>query len=329
MKKIGLSLATLYSDLAQSVQTRVFRPGSIFRMKVKGREYVYVKRLVGTARLTDYLGSVDDPATEAKVELVRQSQELARQDRETIRLLIRSGIPAPGRQLGRVLDALSDAGIFDDTVLVGTAAYQCYSPMVGYILPHPALMTGDADLAAAHLAMKSLPGGETLLDVLRRAEPSFAPVPALSRPTAPPSSFKAKDGFRVDLVTQQRTRRDQNPLPVKGLGAGAAPLQFIRWLITDPVPAVVLHGTGVAVRVPQPARFAMHKLILAQERRDDQRAKRQKDLMQARGLVEALQESDPYALADAHRDATRQGKPGWARRIDRSLDELELSLGEG
>ena len=325
MEKISLSLSTLYSDLTQRVHSRPTRPGSVFTMTVKGRRYVYVKRQVGKARKDDYIGPADDPETKAKVDEFRRLQEEAQQDRKTIRLLVNAGVPGPTPQLGRVLDALSDAGVFKDATLIGTAAYQCYSPLVAHALPRPTLMTGDADLATARLAIPSIPKDETFLDVLKRAEPSFAPIPALL-PKAPSSAFRAADGFVVDLVTQQRTRHDANPLPLKGAGAGATPLQFIRWLIADPVPAVVLFGSGVAVAVPQPARFAVHKLILAQERRDV--PKRQKDLLQARALVEALSESDPYALADAFGDARSRGRRGWAARINRSLAELGLKLEE-
>ncbi len=325
MEKIALSLSTLYADLTQRVHSRPARPGSVFTMTVKGRQYAYVKRLAGRVRKDDYIGLADDPETEAKVAEIRRSQEDARQDRKTIRLLVRAGIPGPSPQLGRVLDVLADAGVFHDAVLIGTAAYQCYSPLVAHALPRPTLMTGDADLATARLAIPSIPQDETFLDVLRRAEPSFAPIPPLS-PKAPSSAFRATDGFMVDLVTQQRTRNDTSPLPLKGIEAGATPLQFIRWLIAEPVPAVVLFGSGVAVSVPQPARFAVHKLILAQERRDI--PKRQKDLLQARALTEALTESDPHALADAIADARGRGRRGWAAKIDRSLAELGLDLEE-
>jgi hypothetical protein len=324
MEKISLPLLTLYSDLTQRVHSRPARPGSTFTMKVKGREYVYVKRLVGKVRRDDYVGPAHDPDTAAAANIIQQTQREAQQDRKTIRLLIRSGIPAPVPQLGRVLDVLSDAGLFQEAILVGTAAYQCYSPVVGHALPSPTLMTGDADLAVARLAFTTLPDGETLLDVLRRAEPTFAPVPPLSRPNAPSSTFRTAKGFIVDLVTQQRTRDDPNPMPIEGAEAGAVPLQFIRWLIADPIPAIVLFGNGVTVTIPQPSRYAVHKLIIAQLRRGDQRLKRQKDLLQAKALIKALKVSDPYALEDALDDARGQGKKGWSVRIDRSLNELEL-----
>ena len=76
-------------------------------------------------------------------------------------------------------------------------------------------------------------------------------------------------------------------------------------------------------RVPQPARYAAHKLIIAQKRRTDT-AKRQKDLVQAKALIEALQASDSWALADAVSDARSRGRDGWQRPLDRSLKELGI-----
>jgi hypothetical protein len=96
-------------------------------------------------------------------------------------------------------------------------------------------------------------------------------------------------------------------------------------LIAEPVAAIALYGSGVAVSVPQPARFAVHKLVLAQERRQNERPKRQKDLLQAGALIEALRESDPNALSDAFDSARGQGGR-WSSRIGRSLAELELTL---
>lgn len=102
------------------------------------------------------------------------------------------------------------------------------------------------------------------------------------------------------------------------------PLQHIAWLIADPVPTVALWGAGVPVAIPQPARYAVHKLILAQKRTTD-RLKRTKDLAQARALVDALLRPDPFALEDKLTDARRQGQTGWAGPLARSLRELGLT----
>ncbi len=94
------------------------------------------------------------------------------------------------------------------------------------------------------------------------------------------------------------------------------------WLIEEPVPAVALHGAGVAVSLPRPARFAVHKLILAQKRGAHEAAKSRKDLGQAAALVMALREAAPFELQDALDEARAIGRDGWARPIDRSLSQI-------
>ena len=111
-------------------------------------------------------------------------------------------------------------------------------------------------------------------------------------------------------------------MPLKNLAAGAVPLQHLDWLMHDPVPALVLHGAGLAVAVPQPARFAVHKLILAQKRSAADRIKRGKDLLQAASLMKALEAHSPYDLEDALESARANGKSGWADPLARSLAEI-------
>ena len=107
------------------------------------------------------------------------------------------------------------------------------------------------------------------------------------------------------------------------LDAGAAPLQYMEWLIADPVPTVALWGSGVPINVPQPSRFAVHKLVLAQKRNVGSRLKRQKDLAQANALIEAIQSHDPFDLHDALVGAAAKGRRGWRDPILRSLRELK------
>lgn len=325
MKKISPDLQTLYQNLVQRVHARSERPGSVYTNTIKNKDYLYVKHQVGKTRLSKAVGPSDAVKAQEKAERIREHQALAKQDAGTVSVLKRRQIPAPTTELGQILDALSYAGIFKHACLVGTAAYQCYSPIIGHVLPVASLMTQDADLATATLAIDELPDGQTLLDVLQLADSSFRDVPPLRR-DAPPSAFKSESGFMVDLITQQQTRDDDNPLLLENLSPGAAPLQHVAWLIDEPIDAVALYGNGVPVRVPQPARYAIHKLIVAQKRHNVERSKRQKDLDQARALIEALTETDPYALTDAYENACQQGRKGWKEPMERSLSELKLSI---
>lgn len=162
---------------------------------------------------------------------------------------------------------------------------------------------------------------ERLETILRRADPTFEGVPQIT-PRAPPSRFRNASGYLVDLLTPTRTRDETNPVTLARLSAGAAPLQHRAWLIDGSVQTVALWGAGVLVNVPQPARFAVHKLILAQRRDAANRLKCAKDLAQAKALLEVLREHDPFSLEDALTDARAQGEKGWSAPISRSLREI-------
>ncbi len=315
-------MRTLYADLLQDLQARRERPGSVYTRAIKGIDYVYVKRSVGSSRRDVFIGRAGEAATIARAEAVRAENERAKARRKTISALKAGGVPAPSSQLGAVLDALDDAGLLANITLVGTAAYQCYAPLTGFIPPAAQLMTQDADFATLSLAISADNGSEDLETILMRADSSFRSVPGLDR-TALPAQFRSASGLMVDLLTPQLSRNDPNPMPMENLKAGATPLQYLRWLVDNPAHAAILFSSGVPVTVPQPARYAVHKLILAQKRTGD-RIKRSKDLAQAAALFEVLRQTDPYALSDALDDAIGQGKTGWSEPICRSLMEIGL-----
>ena len=319
-EQLSPSIQTLIADLLQQVQTAPVA-GTVYQRERDGIAYHYAKIPIGTGRMDSFIGRVGDPAAEAQVKSMTHGMRLAKARRKTVSMLKSAGLAAPDRNLGAALDAIAHAGLFNDgAVLVGTMAYQVSEMLVGRRLPAPLLMTGDLDLATVNLAISADPP-ESMEAILHRADPTFTAVMQLD-PRQPAARFRNERGHLVDLLSQTR-RNNERPVPLPKLEAGAEPLQHLRWLIEDPVPAVALWGPGVAVRVPQPARFAVHKLMVAQRRAHD-RIKRQKDLDQADAMMAALYAQDPFALEDAMEDARAQGK-NWSKEIDRSLAELEAA----
>lgn len=315
-------VGTMFADLVQQVETAA-PVGSVYTRSRDDIEYIYAKVPVGAGRLDRFVGKAGDPEAEEQATLFKTGAEQAKRRRETIAMLRRHGLAGPDRALGSALDAIAFAGLFrNGGVLVGTAAYMMMEPLVGSRLPAVTLLTGDLDLAMAHLTIAAEPP-ERMADILRRADPSFSGIPQLD-PRKPPSRFRADNGFLIDLLTPTRSRTDSNPMVLKWLDAGAAPLQYLGWLIEEPVPTVALWGSGVSLCVPQPARFAIHKLILAQRRDPANRPKRAKDLAQASALIKALLKFDRFALLDGLQAARSKGKKGWVEPIARSLEELGM-----
>jgi hypothetical protein len=104
------------------------------------------------------------------------------------------------------------------------------------------------------------------------------------------------------------------------LNTSAQPLRFLDFLIRDPAPAVVLHGSGIYVHVPAPERYAVHKLILSLYR-PAAIAKRDKDLRQAERLIEALAERRPGELKDVWEEAYERG-PHWRKFLLEGMRSL-------
>ena len=323
LRPIPPPLLTLYADLAQQVRFAQ-RGGAIYQRTLGGASYLYAKIPVAGTRRDIFLGRADDELVQEKAAAVRREAVAARERRATIRTLKLRGLRGPDGWLGKILDAVADADLFGrGMVLVGTGAYQLMEPLVAHYLPKASLMTGDVDLVTADLAIAS-ESGEAIETILRRADPTIAAVPELDIRDFS-SRFKGKDTL-VELLTPILRRTDATPMPPTQLGAGAAPLQYLRWLIDQPVEAVALWGGGVRVTIPAPARYAVHKLILAQKRHRTSREKRLKDLSEAEVLIAVLQAAEPFAIEDALEDARQQGDEGWARPIARSLSELRLEL---
>lgn len=326
MKPLTPTLQTLFAELIQQVDSAP-RAGTVYVKDREGTKYYYAKLPVGSDRIDAFLGKAGDPTAEADANALRRGMALAKERRKLVSILKNEGLAAPYRILGATLDAIAHSGLFaSGAVLIGTAAYMMSEPLVGHFLPSPTLMTGDLDLATANLALTAEPP-ERFETILKRGDPTFEPVMQIN-PGKPPSRFSTAEGFQVDLITPTRRRGDSNPMPMRALDAGAAPLQYLDWLISEPVTTVALWGSGVRINVPQPARFAVHKLILAQKRDLGTRAKRQKDLAQADALIEALLANDPFALEDALEDAWRKGRKGWADPVHRSLAELGRLTGD-
>jgi hypothetical protein len=320
---ISPALRTLFADLTQQVATAP-PAGTVYRRTRDGVEYIYAKVPVGTDRVDRFIGKAGDAQAEIEANRLQQGMALARERRRLVSMLRHNGFAGPDRTLGAALDALAQAGLFEGgAVLVGTAAYLVSEGVTGSRLPASLSMTGDLDLATASLELTAAPP-EALADILRRADRSFEPVMPLN-PKQPAARFRNAEGYLVDLVTPMRRRDQPAPAPLPALEAGAMPLQHMAWLIADPVRTVALWGAGVPVTVPQPAKYAVHKLILAQKREAADRLKRTKDLAQGQAMIEALLRHDPFGLEDTIAEARAQGDKGWARPLNRSLREVDLT----
>jgi hypothetical protein len=234
-----------------------------------------------------------------------------------VRALAAAGLPTPDRISGAVVEAMWKSGFFRlRGVLVGTLAFQGYAGPLGVRLGGRPLMTQDADFAQFWGVSENI--GESVpppLSVLQKIDETFRKVPTLDDPFVS-TQYRNRAGYRVNFLTPNRGSDEHQgkPITMKALaGTGAQPLRHLDFLIYEPERSVLLYGGGVPVTIPRAERFAVHKLIVAVDRRDQ--VKSGKDLLQAQTLIEILAVKRPHELAAAWQIAWDTGAR-WREKLD-------------
>jgi hypothetical protein len=291
--------------------------GIFKRRKKKGRFYWHYIRDIGGRKREEYVGPVTDKSITDRVGRFVTLKSDFRERQEMVRALRATGLPAPDSITGEVVEAMWKAGFFRlRGVLVGTVAYQCYAGPLGVRLGGLALMTQDADFAQfwgiSQNVGDSMP---PMLDVLHGVDESFKELPSLDNPFVT-WRYRNASGYKVEFLTPNRgSQEHQGKLAkMRALGGAAAqPLRHLDFLIHQPERSVLLYKGGVPVTVPRAERYAVRKLIVAVERREQ--AKAGKDIMQAGTLISALARKRPLELAEAWQTAWKAG-PRWREKLE-------------
>lgn len=287
-----------------------------------GRTYWYDRYRIGTDIHERYLGE-DTPILRQRLdrhEELRNSQKERRRERSRLVRLLRSerflGVDGA---TGSLLAALEKAGVFRlGGVLVGTNAFRCYEGELGLRLSlDESAMTNDIDIAS--FEKLSLALGDRITQPVEEILNGFQfePTPSLDAGKVwrwRQSSSQTLIEFLTPSFNEEEGLRD-----LAALGVSAQSLHFLNYILADPIEAAAIYREGVLIRIPRPERFAVHKFIVADRRRDGpQSIKARKDLMQAEVLTAIMAEDRPFELAEAYEDAISRG-PRWRERIERSL----------
>jgi hypothetical protein len=321
------TLATTYADIENHALSQddvlAGTPGAIsVRENANGTRF-YVRQFYDFEhrKRDQYLCQADAPDRERIVEGWRKRIAEAKELQAGIRLLARDGYSMLEPKHLAALVPLARYRVFAaGAVLVGTHAFEVIVNRLGIRVA--VLATEDVDIARpGKLALEKLPQGG-LLALLRESGIDFVDVPGFTR-GAPPTSYKerGRSRFTFDLLVPT-SGEDIETVAVPELNAHATGLPYFRYLLaqTQMGAAISAHG-AVAVRVPVPERFAMHKLVVAQLRAG-RTEKSRKDLKQAAVLIAALGELHPGALEDAFRKTATSSR----RHIRESLKRIQADL---
>lgn len=294
-------------------------------LKQRGdKAYWYAARRVGTEMRFVYIGE-DTDETRARIDRLDDLRATAKERQaersRLVRLLRAEGMTPTDRATGSMLSAMAAAGVFRlGGTLVGTNAFRLYEGELGIRLPLGGMAnTGDIDIAQFQKLSVALrdqvePGLAETFSALK-----FDPVPGLAKGRTWRWA-QGGSGQLVEFLTPAFGDETIRDLP--SLGVGAQALNYLNFLIAEPIHAAAIYRSGILVQVPRPERYAIHKLIVADRRRDGEGSlKASKDREQAAFLIAAMAEDRPDDLARALETAMAVG-PRWRERIGSSLQRM-------
>jgi hypothetical protein len=336
MLKQPAETQTLFAELSERLRAlegaRCFASlsGTFSKKRVRGDDYWYFKTSEGASGQREYFVGADTDETRVLMRGYAAGREEIRAAHESIErlcaMLRQGGAMLTDTRSARVLAGLASAGVFRlGAVLVGTHAFIALGNVLG-VRWQSGLHTQDIDLAASrqlHILVPQtsadLPGALELLNM------GFLPVPGLD-PKVPETSFKVRgQTLRVDLLTPAQGARDGKPVFIQRLKATAQPLEMLDYLLEAPVSVPLVNGGATLVNVPDPARFALHKLMVSGRRQVFEQTKAGKDRQQAAEIIHVLYEDRRGDIALAVK-ALHRRPTGWRSRLKRELARLPVEL---
>lgn len=288
------------------------------------KAYWYAARRVGSEMRFFYVGE-DTDETRARIDRIEELRATAkkRQDERSrlIRILRAEGMTPTDRATGSILSAMANSGTFRlGGTVVGTNAFRLYEGELGIRLPLGGMAnTGDIDIAQFEKLSVALedqvnPGLAETFSALK-----FDTLPGLDQGRTWRWA-QGGSGQLVEFLTPAFGEETIRDLPALGVSAQA--LNYLNFLIAEPIQAAVIYRSGILVQVPRPERYAIHKLIIADRRRDGTGSlKASKDREQAAFLIEAMAEDRPDDLSRAY-VAAKQVGPRWREHIANSLKRM-------
>ena len=323
----GLDTAARQAALSRSIADL---PGG-FAMKSdkldSTRAYWYYQVKMPTGQPQQIYVGPDDAPTRELMAAHANPQKRAEQSAlvRMARAAVEYGCTEIPLKHARVIERLSDYGFFSaGGILVGTHSFLAYQNHFGVRWTVGAF-TLDPDFAHARKNLSIALPSNLKLDARAAIDSlNMGFIPVQSNTT-----FKKPDepDFDLDFLTTMGRTGDK-PVYLPDLNLTLQPLKFMELSLEHPMRATLLTRNGpLVVNVPQPHRFALHKLIVHGERPVAQRVKANKDLAQAAALIDYLLDNDGDELIRTWEDVVGRG-PGWTQRLLAGWRALEKAQPE-
>ena len=152
----------------------------------------------------------------------------------------------------------------------------------------------------------------------------FKPAP-YDHPQTLTSWMLPDASYAIDFPDPVIPRRGRACPNLPALKMWAQSLHFLNFLIADPIDAVSPYMEGLLVKIPRPERYAVHKLIISQRRKECE-ARKAAQRYRA-GSRNHLGDGGGSAIRDSQRPSRTQMRSGeqWRKALDQALDVADLA----
>jgi hypothetical protein len=202
----------------------------------------------------------------------------------------------------KVIKSLSEQGLFKkDILLIGSHGFLSICNALGISVENSFLKTTDVDFVRPQGITLAIPNNKDIIDIpsaISRFDKNFFPIPKLDNKEPSTSLQNNTSKIKIDFLTTEESGRKN--VFYEDLGIAAESLKFMSYLLNgDIFKGLIIGNYAIPVNLPDPARFAVHKLIISEERASFFQSKSKKDRSQASVLLDYLINDDSEHLEDA------------------------------
>jgi hypothetical protein len=168
--------------------------------------------------------------------------------------------------VAKILRVFSENNLFDEGVeLIGSWCFQLYQKHLG--APQFPLRTQDIDFLIPNPYR-----GKEHKNFIEQLENLGFTYDFDSHG----SLYLWNADLKIEFITPLKGKGAENTVKIKSFGFNAVPLRFVELLLDSPITVI---DEGIKIKIPNPANFCLHKLIIASRRTKTE--KTLKDLQQA------------------------------------------------
>ncbi len=200
-----------------------------------------------------------------------------------------------------VLKRFQEKGILKELMLIGSWCLEFYRYHFEDPEKLPAFRTLDVDFLIPHASKIKT---ETDVPEILKKEGFVATYNRSSDIV----KYNHKE-LQVEFLVPELGRGGHGSREIKNLHIKAVALRYLSMLLDRPL---LIHYKGLQVRVPEPAVFALHKLIVSEQRKNEK--KKKSDLETALGLLDYLY-SKPHEV-NRIKTVLRGLPKSWINTID-------------